>query len=213
MSTTLHKKNPTIGRTNYSRRYCDTHVFTGHVQSVPKIFYSYFRKIDTKPSSQVVIQDYATIEKITLPRTIKLLIKDKKIILSQELKDIAAAIQSSLELLDLQENWDDEGANATNIFAFENAVTFLSNYSQYIFNIYKIIIDAPVIDILRDGSISVFWETKNTRFLIIFKKAKSDYSFYYGEVKDQAISIPFNSAIKNSSEIDETTALWMSQKL
>jgi hypothetical protein len=128
-----------------------------------------------------------------------------------QLKKIIDEIERSRYILDLEDDWDDEGAIATNIETFNKAIKFILDYSLHIFKIGKLI-ETPKIDILRDGSVSVNWETHKASFLIIFKITNAKYSYYYGETKID--NIPFKLAISNGNKnIDEITALWMSENL
>ncbi len=139
-------------------------------------------------------------------------IEDKKISLPEKLKHIAEAIIESKYILKLNDNWDDEGSSATDLKTYIKAINFVVKYSEHILNTpLQQVIDAPFIDIMRDGSISVLWDTDKAKFLIIFKKNENEFSYLYGEEK--STERPFQYAIKNDNRIDEITALWMSRNL
>jgi len=138
-------------------------------------------------------------------------IGDKAFEFDARLAHIAQAINESKYILDLKDDWDDDGASSTDLKTYLKAVNFLVRYSKIILEKYLQIIDAPLIDIMRDGSVSILGETDNATFLIIFKKKDTEYSYFYGEEKRD--KIPFNYAIKNEDDVNEITALWMSQNL
>ena len=79
------------------------------------------------------------------------------------------AISESKYLLELEEDWDDEGANVTTFETYKNAVDFVITSSKFLNN-YNSKLEKPFIDITRDGSISVQWDTPKASFFIIFKK-------------------------------------------
>lgn len=128
------------------------------------------------------------------------------------LKHIAHQIEEAGIILAYEDDWDDEGAIATDVGTFEKAVNFVIQYSVFVYNNYAIILKEPYIDILRDGSVSVHWEAaKNTQLLIIFKKEENELAYFYAEQGDR--KIPFKSAIIPGEPVDETLALWMKNHL
>lgn len=128
------------------------------------------------------------------------------------LKHIAQQIEEAKEILNYTDNWDDEGAIATDFKTFEQAASFVVDYAKYVYAQFKTVLCAPNIDILRDGSVSVHWETeKSTQLLIIFKKDNDELAFYYAEQSDR--KIPLKSAIVPGDPVDEILALWMNMHL
>lgn len=152
----------------------------------PKVYYEYNKTIDFS------INDY----KISLPRN---------------LKGIADSILDSRCLLELEYDWDEEGADATNLNTYRNAIRFIVNYSTHILNRFDSILEKPYIDITRDGSISVFWNTTKASFFIIFGKDKNEYAYYYGQEKETDIAFKYKININDS--IDLITLTWMRQNL
>ncbi|MDZ4710422.1 MAG: hypothetical protein SH818_18630, partial [Saprospiraceae bacterium] len=91
------------------------------------------------------------------------------------------------------------------------SIFFLIKYSKFIFDKYNQILRKPHIDLTRDGSVSILWDTAISSFLIIFKRTENEYAYFYG--KEKLPNVPFKYAIKIGSEIDEITALWMQKNL
>ena len=145
---------------------------------------------------------------------INLCVNNNNFTLPHELKHIANAIEKSKYLLDLNHGWDEEEASATNVETFIKAVRFIIDYSTYILqNINNIVIDAPDIDILKDGSIIVNWETDTSSFAIIFDKSNAEFSYYYAKVKNGQMP-PLKYGVKTDLGIDKiTTAPWMANNL
>lgn len=128
------------------------------------------------------------------------------------LKYIAQHIEEARIILEYEDDWDDEGAMATDLDTFEKAVKFMVDYSLFVYNNYAVILKEPYIDILRDGSVSVHWEaSRNTQMLIIFKKEKNELAYFYAEQGERRI--PFKSAIIPGEPVDETLAAWMKNHL
>jgi len=132
--------------------------------------------------------------------------------LPPRLKNIAQHIEEAKEILNYTNDWDDEGAVATDGPTFENAASFVIDYVDYVYKHFATVLSVPYIDIMRDGSVSVHWENgENTQLLIIFKKDVDDLAYYYAEQSDR--KIPFKSAIVPGEPVDETLALWMKNHL
>lgn len=164
--------------------------------------YSIVEKIRTKQFVNVCIIDYS----------ISIIVNAKVVQLPSALKNIADHIEEAKEILNYADDWDDEGAVATDSNTFAKAVSFIVDYSKYIYEQFDIILNVPYIDILRDGSVSVHWENnEKNQLLIIFKKADEELAFFYAE--QSARKIPFKSAIIPGGPVDETLAIWMKNHL
>lgn len=144
-------------------------------------------------------------------KSIEFSIKGYNIELPYNLKHIRDAIQDSENLLELEEDWDDDGADATNFETYKNAVNFIVNYSTHILNRFNMVLKKPFIDITRDGSISVEWNSEKAIFLIIFKKSKNEFAYYYGQEKDT--NNPFKYRVKIKEKINNITAEWLKDYL
>jgi hypothetical protein len=118
---------------------------------------------------------------IEKPKKVSIQIGNKTFEFDVRLGHIEQAINESKYILDLKDDWDDDGASSTDLGTYLKAVNFLVLYSKTILDKYIQIIDAPLIDIMRDGSVSILWETNNATFLIIFKKKDTEYSYFYIE--------------------------------
>lgn len=147
-----------------------------------------------------------------LPKTVS--IGDNIFTLPYELEHIARSIEKSQWLLNLKDNWNDEGGIATNKETFLKAIKFIIEYSKYIFDeLDRTIIDCPDIDILQDGSIIVNWETDGSSFSIIFDKRDTEFSYYYAKIKNGQLP-PLKYAVKTNPGIDNLiTAPWMAINL
>ena len=112
-------------------------------------------------------------------------------------------------LLEYPDNWDEEGALATDRNTCLNVIRFVNAYVLSIFERYKLILPVPYIDITPDGGLTVLWETENVAFFIGFEKGNNLASFYIKE-KD-------NTSLKGSILIDskpkEYLITWMKENI
>ena len=139
-------------------------------------------------------------------------IGDKTYSLHNDLSHLATHINEAKELLNYQTDWDEDGSLATNEVVFNNAISFLVSYANFIYQNYSnTVLSVPYIDITREGGISIFWESAKAKFLIIFKNSDSKTAFFFGEKTDT--KIPFKSAIEINGSVDESIASWMKTNL
>ncbi|MCH7575853.1 MAG: hypothetical protein IIA59_12120 [Candidatus Marinimicrobia bacterium] len=101
--------------------------------------------------------------------------------LSDELANIRSAILDSQWILDLQENWDDEGSIGYEVETLAAAGHFLSDYAGKIFNSEKIVLDAPNLYPGPDGSIDVHWANHRYGFLVNISPAPSERIGFFGK--------------------------------
>lgn len=137
--------------------------------------------------------------------------------LARELEHIVDQIEEAREILDYPLDWDEEGGLPTDKETFTEAVSFIVSYALWVFENHDEIIIPPYIDIMKDGAVSVHWETDRAQLLIIFNKAEDfkpeeeKLAYFYAERKEN--NIPFKSAIKPGAEVDEFIGLWMKKNL
>lgn len=153
----------------------------------------------------VDVEIYEELPKVP-PARIVLEIANERISLPIKLKKIADSIKDAEQILEYEDNWDEEAAIATDPETFKKAIDFLISYAIYLLK-YGVI-DKPFIDIMRDGSVSIMWETDKATLLVIFKKGNKELSYLYGQPKDNKKQ-PFPYSVENGNKIDEILALWM----
>lgn len=130
-----------------------------------------------------------------------------------ELKGIVDHLEQAKEILEYKEGWDDENASPTNEETFKKASDFLMQYSIYIYKyLGKGVLDTPYLSILKDGSISLEWETPKAVFTIIFEKENNPIHYFFA--KQKVDHIPIRSGIPNNGFIiEERLAQWMKNYL
>ncbi len=132
-------------------------------------------------------------------------IKGLKFSFPIELVHILNEIEVSSNIIDLDKNWDDEGALQISYETWEKATLFISNYSKWIYNNQNIIISEPDIAAVSDGSIDLTWSSKQARLLVNIKEAETTAS-YYGDYFTENNNIKGNIPI---NEINEFFAYWL----
>jgi|SRR5690554_2419067 len=139
-------------------------------------------------------------------------IAGEKFELYSNLKLIGDQIEDGAEILSRDENWDDDGALATDTETFLKAARFIVQYANHVHDKYHETLTAPYIDILRDGAVSVHWEAENNaQLLVVFKKKENELAYFFAEQGER--KIPLKSAIVPNDPVDETLALWMKNYL
>ncbi|MBI2057166.1 hypothetical protein HYT91_02835 [Candidatus Pacearchaeota archaeon] len=142
-----------------------------------------------------------------------------KIAIPKQLENIFNTIEKSKSLLNLKENWDDEGAKPVNLKAWENSLNFLADYSKEIYRKNKIIINAPEISACGEGSIDLDFRIPYTLLINIKKEKEKIIAGYYGDnynpkAKTTKRMIEIEGVIEYSpTKIHRPLANWMKKYL
>lgn len=94
--------------------------------------------------------------------------------------EVQKEIQESKYILDLADNWDDEGSKGYQLSTWQRATSFLSNLSAKAWDSFRVTIDAPKIYHGPDGSIDVFWKTDKYQILANIPEDPSLPATFYG---------------------------------
>ena len=124
----------------------------------------------------------------------------------QKLKHIESSINDAHSILNLVDNWDDDGAYKVPKNVYNNAILFLKRYALFILNDLKIIISAPEINPVKDGSIDLEWHTPNARMLINVNNTGK--IGYYGDNFNDLNSIKGKIA---GESVQTFLAVWMTK--
>jgi hypothetical protein len=124
----------------------------------------------------------------------------------QKLKHIELSINNAQSILNLAENWDDEGALKVSKNVHSSAILFLKKYALFLLNDLKTVISAPDINPVKDGSIDLEWHTPNARMLINVNN--SGKIGYYGDNFNDLNSI--KGKVDNDS-VQTFLAVWMTK--
>ncbi len=111
---------------------------------------------------------------------------------------LSLAIQESRSLLDLPDNWDDEGSPAYAESTWTRVVDFLLHNAERLWLDQGILVSAPQILPGPDGSIDLHWRIKNHELLLNIPADPHALADYYGDTVDgNAINGKLNPAARN----------------
>ena len=127
-------------------------------------------------------------------------------ILPSNFKHLTQAIHAAKSILKLPINWDEDGALPVSPLTYDSAMRFLQQYVLFIFDNYKVIIETPSINPVKNGSIDLEWQTPNARLLINIRDTQNAY--YYGDQHKNINSIKGNVSIQT---VENFLAVWMTK--
>ncbi len=96
------------------------------------------------------------------------------------------AIEKSKYILELEDDWDDEGSLAYEKVTWLRAINFLLDYANAYYDQIKLI-TTPKIYHGPDGSIDILWENENISLLINIPEDEEKANFYGKNIKGQEI--------------------------
>jgi hypothetical protein len=102
------------------------------------------------------------------------------IVLPQELTYLSKVIEKSRWMLDLRDNWDDEGSPAYTEKTWKRAMTFLLKNAVALWQEKQLLINAPAVHNGPEGSIDIYWETPSKKLLINVPSDDSEPVKFYG---------------------------------
>ncbi|KAA6347333.1 hypothetical protein EZS27_005192 [termite gut metagenome] len=104
-----------------------------------------------------------------------------------ELRNLIAVLKKAETILELKDNWDEEGNEHISPATFSATVHFLITYAKNIFYHSGDCIDIPSIYPSSNGSIDIDWETETYGLIINIAKDGAEAS-YYGDNKSSQMT-------------------------
>jgi len=104
---------------------------------------------DISGKGDFATQQYQTIELGTYKYKIK-----------TELGKMLDNIEDSEYILYLSDNYDNNGSLVPSLPAYNNAILFLVNFSNFLYEKWELYLDLPTITAARDGSIDLSWRSE-----------------------------------------------------
>jgi len=98
-----------------------------------------------------------------------------------EPKPITKAIEDSRKILELQDNWDDEGAKAYKKETWDRAVEVVRRSCEEMWENFVTTMPAPRILAGPDGTIDLHWKTAKFELLVNIPEDPTDPITYYGD--------------------------------
>jgi hypothetical protein len=120
------------------------------------------------------------------------------------LQALVQELEASKYILNLSENWDEEGALPVSPIIYETAIRFLQSYASFIFKKYKAIIETPSISPVKNGSIDLEWHTPTVQLLINIRDTQNAY--FYGDNYNNTNPIKGCISVKT---VEPFFAAWM----
>jgi hypothetical protein len=99
------------------------------------------------------------------------------------LKEIDQLIESSRKMLELEEDWDAEGASPIAESTWHRAVEFLRRNTSILWNRYSLRVENPSMTPVADGSIDLHWKLAGRELLINIPASEDEWADYYGDNK------------------------------
>jgi len=88
-------------------------------------------------------------------------------------------LEKSKYILNLQDNWDDEGSKRYKLSTWKRMAKFFANCNERAFN-FQSSLDSPIISHSINGSIDVFWKDKNYKLLVNIPEDLNEKATFYG---------------------------------
>ncbi len=108
-------------------------------------------------------------------------LSDKTFRLPSDLKELAAEIEASRYILDLEKGWDGEDAEPYNIHLWERVIEFLIQMYLTSIRLFDVIPDFPKIYHGPEGTIDILWEKSDYQILANCPKDEDKQVLFYGE--------------------------------
>lgn len=138
------------------------------------------------------------------------IILDKNIFSKNRIQEV---IDEAQILLSYKDDWDDNGAIATDNNTFEIASKTLLKISEKLID-SRYSIEVPFIDLTVNGGISLKWENDKAQLFIIFEKGETQFAYFYGECKNKELPSCYKSGIDLTREnVDSVLLAWIKENL
>ncbi|MDQ6813177.1 MAG: hypothetical protein M3040_05545 [Bacteroidota bacterium] len=108
---------------------------------------------------------------------------DLVIAISFRFQKLFQKIDSSLYILRLKDDWDDQGSKGYSKETFHSAGVFIVKYFNWVWEEFRVIPEPPNILPGPDGSIDLLWQNDKYDLLINCKEYPSHLASFYGDDK------------------------------
>lgn len=126
---------------------------------------------------------------------------------ASDIPEIEAAIELSRRILDLPEDWDEQGAVAIQEATWLRATHFLWRHAHWLLRVRDLEIEVPKIDPLADGSIDLHWEVAGEYELLLnFPADPAERARFYGDTFEEGAFVRSDKVDPNG--FDKGFILW-----
>ena len=119
---------------------------------------------------------------------------------------MAEEIDKSKYLLDLEEDWDDEGGKAVSIDTWKRAAVFLLDHANWLYYKENFKMITPQIRPGPDASVDLLWKNNDFRLLINIPEIENEPIGFYGDNNEG--KNPMKGTIEQES-IQKFLATWI----
>ena len=100
---------------------------------------------------------------------------------------IQAAIEESETMLDLSENWDDEGAKKIDPSVLKFAHEFTLDVARWALYKFGFAVPAPRFGPVPDGGVNIYWKNSAYSLLINISPESCPIANFYGEIEGRPV--------------------------
>lgn len=138
--------------------------------------------LKSTPPESLIRRPFLTSLKEALADSVKIKIGDSSIEdLPKELEYVGQIIDDSKYILELGNDWDDEGSEGYSKHTWVRSITFLTRFMKWAYLKYNKKVERPKIYHGSNGSIDILWENSKYRLLINIPKDKNNSAQFYGD--------------------------------
>lgn len=125
--------------------------------------------------------------------------------LPRSLRYVRDSIEDSRRILDLAENWDDEGAQPIREPTWTRAVQFLASQARSLWETSGKLLDPPDICPVPNGSIDLHWDHAGYELLINIPADETAMAGFYGDDKARI----YIRGEFDTDRVSEALVLWL----
>jgi hypothetical protein len=125
------------------------------------------------------------------------------------IKKLGEAIQRSRVILELPDDWDEEGSPSYSESTWNRAAEFLFHNTSRIWRSHRLSLDIPKILQGPDGSIDLLWRTAKRDLLINLPANPDELGSFYGDDKEEGTKNAIRGTGLNISDDNEWIFLWL----
>ena len=104
-------------------------------------------------------------------------------VISSPLAEINDFLKSSREILELEQDWDGEGASQIAESTWHRAAEFLRQTASTFWTKYHLPLERPSVAPVADGSIDLHWKLSSRELLVNISPSDEKWARYYGDNK------------------------------
>lgn len=125
------------------------------------------------------------------------------------LREVREAIEASRDLLQLEDNWDEEGGRRIDEDTWLRTVRFLTRYASWLWDASGRALDVPDIMPVPEGSIDLHWDYPKYELLINIPAQSDKPAGFYGDDRGKIVI----EGHFDPQDFNEGLALWFKKSM